>query len=298
MDGQKIRPGHNLTDRQRGLLLGLVGVICFSFTVPMTKLTLGSLNPWLVSFGRIAGAGLISLVILYQQGKLFLIRKHFRTLVGISFGVGLGFPVLMTVAMYSTSSSHAGIVLALLPLTTALFGALIHRETHKTGFWIISGSGCLTVLGYVLFREKVTLQTADLLLLGATVSASLGYALGAQLTRQLSGLDVICCALVLVLPISIPAAVVSWFYQPPSGLTASALTGMVYVTLLSQLFGFVPWYKGLALGGVALVSQLQLLQTFFTLIISAWLLSESIGWVEYGVALLVIAQIYLAKKVA
>lgn len=288
---------NKLTATQYGLFLGLLGVICFSFTVPMTKLALLSFNPWLVSFGRLAGAGLISLVILQQQGKLFLIKKHLRTLLGISLGVGMGFPVLMTVAMQSTSSSHAGIVLALLPLTTALFGTVVNRESHKPVFWVVSATGCLTVLGYVLLRDQVTFQTADLLLLGATLSAGLGYTLGARLTKTVSGLDVICCALVIVLPISIPATALAWTYAPPADLQANALTGFVYVTLFSQLFGFVPWYKGLALGGVALVSQLQLLQTFFTLLISAWMLGESIGFIEYGIAILVIIQIYIAKKV-
>ncbi|GAB3251436.1 DMT family transporter [Larkinella harenae] len=285
------------TTTQYGLFLGLLGVICFSFTVPMTKLALSSFNPWLISFGRLAGAGLLSLIILQQQQKLYLIRKHIRILAGISLGVGLGFPVLMSVALASTSSSHAGIVLALLPLTTAIFGAIIHRESHSKLFWTISASGCLTVLGYVLFREEVQLQLADLLLLAAALFASFAYALGAKLSRQISGLDVICCALVIVLPLTIPAALVAWSYQPPQTVEQSALVGLVYVTLFSQLFGFVPWYKGLAMGGVALVSQLQLLQTFFTLLISAWLLGEHIGWLEYGIALLVIAQIYIAKKV-
>ncbi|WP_111628509.1 DMT family transporter [Larkinella arboricola] len=286
-----------LTSTQYGLFLGLLGVICFSFTVPMTKLALLSINPWLVSFGRLAGAGLISLAILQQQNKLHLIRAHFRLLAGVSLGVGLGFPVLMSVAMASTSSSHAGIVLALLPLTTAIFGAIIHRESHSKLFWAISASGCLTVLGYVLFRDQVQFQAADLLLLAAALFASFAYALGAQLSKRISGLDVICCALVIVLPLTLPAAVVAWNYQPPQAVQGSALAGFIYVTLFSQLFGFVPWYKGLAMGGVALVSQLQLLQTFFTLLISAWLLDESIGWLEYGIALLVIAQIYIAKKV-
>ncbi|GAB3326774.1 DMT family transporter [Larkinella ripae] len=289
---------NKLTTTQSGLLLGLLGVICFSFTVPMTKLALLSFSPWLISFGRIAGAGLLALAILQQQGKVYLIRKHLRMLLGISLGVGLGFPVLMTVAMRSTSSSHAGIVLALLPLTTAVLGAIVNRQSHKTAFWVVSASGCLTVLGYVLLRDRVTLQTADLLLLGATLSASLGYTLGAQLTRSVSGLDVICCALVIVLPVSVPATVVAWTYEPPALIEGSALVGLVYVTLLSQLFGFVPWYKGLALGGVGVVSQLQLLQTFFTLLISAWMLGESIGLLEYGIAVLVIVQIYIAKKVS
>ena len=286
-----------LTAKQYGLVLGLVGVVCFSFTMPMTKLALGSFNPWLLSFGRVSGAGLVSLVLLMQQRKVHLINRHFWMLAGISLGVALGFPLLTSLALHTTSSSHAGIVLALLPLITAILGAFINRESHRPVFWIVSASGCLTVLGYVMLRDRVSLQSADLLLLGAAFSAGFGYTLGAKLTRSLSGLDVICCALVVMLPISLPATAISWWYQPPVVVQGTAVIGMIYVTLLSQLFGFVPWYKGLALGGVALVSQVQLLQTFLTLLFSSWMLGESIGLIEYGIAILVIAQIYIAKKV-
>lgn len=286
-----------LTSKQMGLLLGFVGVVCFSFTMPMTKLALASFNPWLLTFGRVSGAGLLSFALLARQGKLPLIKRHFRMLAGISLGVALGFPLLTSLALHSTSSSHAGIVLALLPLITAILGSFINRESHRPVFWIVSASGCLTVLGYVMLRDQVRLQAADLLLLGAALSAGFGYTLGAKLSRSLSGLDVICGALVVMLPVSLPATAVSWVYQPPVIVHDSAIMAMIYVTLLSQLFGFVPWYKGLALGGVALVSQVQLLQTFLTLIFSAWLLGETIGWLEYGIAILVIVQIYIAKKV-
>nr|AIA10786.1 EamA-like transporter family [uncultured bacterium] len=286
-----------LSPKQYGLLLGFVGVVCFSFTMPMTKLALGSFNPWLLSFGRVSGAGLVSLALLLQQGKLPLIKQHFRILAGISLGVALGFPLLTSLALHSTSSAHAGLVLALLPLITAILSAVINRESHRPVFWLVSASGCLTVLAYVLLRDQVRLQAADLLLLGAAFSAGFGYTLGAKLTRSISGLDVICCALVVMLPVSLPATAVSWWYQPPVVVHETAVLGMIYVTLLSQLFGFVPWYKGLALGGVAVVSQVQLLQTFLTLIFSSWLLGESIGLMEYGIAMLVIAQIYMAKKV-
>lgn len=288
----------SISQKNLGIFWGFIGVACFSFTMPMAKLALDSFEPWFLSFGRSCIAALISLAIIAYKGKLGLIRTHWRELIGISLGIALGFPLLTSIALSHTSSSHAGIVLAILPLMTAIVGAIIYRQRHGTAFWATAVAGCATVLAYVCIRSSITLELADVLLLGAAVSASIGYAFGARLTRHMSGLDVICCALIMMLPVSLPAALYLGISHPATIIQPAPMVAFIYITLISQLFGFVPWYKGLAMGGVGVVSQVQLLQVFMTLIISAVMLHEVIGVAEFAVAGLVVFQIYLARKFA
>nr|WP_265181699.1 EamA family transporter [Geomicrobium sp. JCM 19055] len=62
--------------------------------------------------------------------------------------------------------------------------------------------------------------------------------------------------------------------------------------------GFVFWYQGLAIGGIASVGQIQLLQPFFGLVIAAVLLQETIGLLLVIVNVAVVLCVVLAKKYA
>ena len=134
-------------------------------------------------------------------------------------------------------------------------------------------------------------------MIGAIVVCGLGYAEGAKLSRRLGGWQVISWALVLSLPLTaglmllnLPA---SW-----SGIGTPAWLSLAYVSLFSMLIGFVFWYRGLALGGIAGVSQLQLLQPFFGLMLAALLLNEAVGWGMVAVNVAVIACVAGAKRFA
>lgn len=95
----------------------------------------------------------------------------------------------------------------------------------------------------------------------AVLICGLGYAEGAKLSRTLGGWQVICWALVLALPVMAPPGVAMGAllvrrHQRP------CLVRLAYISVFSMLIGFVFWYRGLALGGIAAVGQLQLLQPF------------------------------------
>jgi drug/metabolite transporter (DMT)-like permease len=68
------------------------------------------------------------------------------------------------------------------------------------------------------------------------------------------------------------------------------------VAVVSQFLGFFAWYRGLALGGVARVSQIQLLQPFLTLLASALLLHEQVTWATVLVALVVMLTVALGRR--
>ena len=71
-----------------------------------------------------------------------------------------------------------------------------------------------------------------------------------------------------------------------------------YVTLFSQFIGFFAWYAGLAMGGIARVGQVQLLQIFFTIAFSALLFGETVTPSTWLFAAAVIATVVLGRRSA
>ena len=269
----------------RGVLWGLLAVASFSLTLPATRAAVPHLGVGLVAFGRAIGAGLLAALILWVwRGKLPELA-HWIGLAVTSLGVVVGFPFLTTVAMAHVPASHGAIVVGLLPLSTSVAGALMTGERPSLGFWLMSLLGTGILLAFVMRGSVGGLATADLALVGGVISAAIGYAKGGQLARQLGGWQVICWALLLALPVLGLIAVFT-VSRPTVSAPITAWLGFAYVTLVSQLIGFFAWYHGLALGGIARVSQTQLLQLFLTLGASALLLGERIdmGTIFFAIA--------------
>ncbi len=135
---------------------------------------------------------------------------------------------------------------------------------------------------------------ADMALLGAILSAAIGYAVGAKLSKEIGGWQVICWALVLAFPFIIVPTV---YFAPESllNITIAGYASFLYLALVSQLLAFFVWYKGLALGGVARVSQAQLLQPFVTLFASGLLLGEAIDSETMLFVFLVVSSVWIGK---
>ena len=285
-------------DDMRGLIYGCIGVLIFGLTLPLTRIAVREFDPLFVSLGRAVLAGLASAVLLWWSGRPAPSRAQFGKLAIVAAGVVFGFPVLSTLAMRTAPAGHAAIVLALLPLATAVASVLFAGERPSSGFWLCGLAGSAAVLVFAAFEgafANAGLGAADLLLAGAIVAAAIGYAQGGALSRDLGGWQVICWALVLSLPILVAlllslAPNVNWQASWP------AWTSFLYVAFGSQLIGFFFWNKGLALGGVAKVGQVQLLQTFVSLAGAAAFTGESIGWREIGFAVLVGAIVAAGRR--
>lgn len=280
-----------------GLLLGLVGVVIFGLTLPATRASLTGLDPYLIGLGRGVVAGVAAAFILLVTRQKWPGKKAWRHLIIASAGVVLGFPILATLAMQYVPASHGGIVLAILPLATAVAGVISAGERPSIGFWLCSIAGSAAVLTFALIEGAgaTGVHSADLLLAAAVVAAAIGYAEGGVLARSMGGWQVICWALVIAAPILLTALIligtpINW------NASATAWTGFIYLALFSQFIGFFAWYQGMAIGGVAKVGQLQLLQTFVTLGAAALLLGEQITWFEIAFALLVVAIVAVGRR--
>ncbi|MEY4584662.1 MAG: hypothetical protein RJB10_1159 [Pseudomonadota bacterium] len=306
-----------------GLWLGLLGVTLFAATLPMTKLAVGTaadpqLTPWFITFGRAAVAGLLSILYLLRQYSRrlepdFAYKNIVWKLPNIAewgllgftaCGVVVGFPLFMSLALQYVPSTHGAVVTGLLPLTTAVIAAVWFKQKPSAGFWLCAVLGTMLVLSFMVVRSwkgsadasgHFSLHLADVYLLLAMLSASLGYIGGARLTPSLGAERVICWVLVLSLPTTVP---MTWL-NLPSNLTAihaSSWWAFAYVAVFSMWLGFFAWYRGLALGGAVRVSQVQLVQPFLSLLFAVPLLGEKIDAMTLGFALAVIATVFVGKK--
>ena len=282
----------------RGMALGFLGVLAFSLTLPMTRLAVADIEPvWLV-FGRAEIAAALAAIVLFVRGVPLPPRRHWGALFGAALGVVVGFPLLSALAMRTTEAAHGSIIVALLPLATVIAAARLAHERPTPAFWGSALAGSAVVLGFAFWRGSGALSAGDLALLGAVAACAVGYAYGGMLSRDLGGWQTICWILVFSAPILlIPAA---WLtaVTPLAHVSWQAWGAFAYVAVFSQLVGFFFWYGGMAIGGVARVSQVQLLQLFLTLIFAGLINGETVGASTWIVAAVVVLIVALGRRAA
>ena len=281
----------------RGLAYGFVGVACFSLTLPATRVAVADLDATVVGLGRALVAAVLAAVFLAATRSRLPAGAQVRSLGIVAAGVVVGFPFLSAWAMQRVPAAHGAVVLGLLPLATAVAGVLRAGERPSRAFWIASCAGSAAVVAFALVAGGGQAHAADLALAGAVVAAALGYAEGGRLAREIGAAQVICWALLLSAPfLAVPVGLAVRRH----GLDASpaAWLGFAYVSVVSMFLGFFAWYRGLALGGIARVGQMQLLQPFLTIFASAALLGESVTATTLGFAVAVLACVAVGRKAA
>ncbi|HYG57278.1 MAG TPA: DMT family transporter [Symbiobacteriaceae bacterium] len=272
----------DLPNRSAGLLYGFIGVAAFSLTLPATRAAVSAFSPITVTLGRALIAAALALLTLQLAGQRLPDRRLWARLAVTSACTVIIFPLLIAWAMSRVEANRGAVVLGLMPLATAFVGALRGRESPRALFWLAALTGSAIVVGFTLRDGIGQVKLADLALLAAVLAAGVGYAEGGRLARELGGWQVICWSLAVAVPLLAVAGLLALVRLRSAGaaslaeVPASAWLGLLYLGVVSQLAGFVPWYRGMVLGGVARVSQLQLLQPFLTIAASALLLGEAI----------------------
>lgn len=285
----------------RGLWLGLLGVAIFAMTLPMTRLAVGTteapqMSGAFIALGRAVVAAILSVAFLVATRAPLPARKDWLALAITSAGVVFGFPLLTSIAMRSVQAVHASVIVGVLPLATALVGAWLHRQRPGAGFWVCAAAGSALVVTFALLRNGGAaggLHPADLLLLGAMACAAVGYGWGARLSQHMRAEHVICWALVMALPLTLPAAVLT---RPLEPVAPAAWWAFGYVAVFSMWLGFFAWYRGLAMGGTVRVSQVQLVQPFLGMLFAAPLLGETLDTTTIAFALTVIATVFIGRR--
>ncbi|MCR3749434.1 EamA-like transporter family protein [Lentzea californiensis] len=278
-----------------GVTLGALGVLGFSFSLPATRLAVAGLDAWFVAFGRASVAGLLAIAYLaLSRAPLPSVTQVCRLLI-VALGIVVGFPLLTSLALTTQTSAHGAVVIAVLPMSTAIWAVLRASECPPLRFWLASGAGLLAVLAFVATGGGFSgsLSLADGYLLVAVVLCGLGYAEGGALSRELGGARTVCWALVVSLPVTIP---ISLYTADFSRADSVVWLSFAYVSLISMFLGFFAWYAGLAAGGVAKIGQIQLAQPVLTLMWSALVLGEPVGWPALATAAVVLVCVVLTQR--
>jgi drug/metabolite transporter (DMT)-like permease len=282
----------------RGFLLGGLGVAIFAMTLPMTRLAVGDaatpqLPPAFVTAGRAAVAGLLSLLYLMAVRAPRPGRALWPALAVSAIGTVVGFPLGIALALREVQAMHAAVVTGVLPLATALLAAWVWRQRPSAGFWACAVAGCALVLAFAAWQGGGHLVAADGWLLMAVLSAAVGYVAGARVSAVMPAQQVICWVLVGSLPFTLPVALWVW---PEAPARASAWGGFAYTAVFSMWLGFFAWYRGLTLGGVVRVSQVQLLQPFLALLFAVPVLGERLDGVTVLFSLAVAGVVFLGRR--
>ncbi|HET8829814.1 MAG TPA: DMT family transporter [Pelobium sp.] len=276
-----------------GWINGFIGVLIFSGSLPATRLAVMDFSPTFITVARASIAGLLALSVLLFSKQKQPTKKQFYNLAITALGIVIGFPFFSAIALTYISSANALVFIGVLPLLTASFGVISSGEKPHPKFWLFAIFGASLIVGYAAFQGLSTSPIGNLLMLFAVILCGLGYAEGAKLSKSVGGWQVISWSLVISLPLMLPLV---FYFLPPTfvGTSVSSWAGLVYVSVCSMFIGFIFWYRGLAQGGIASVSQLQLLQPFFGLALAATLLNEKVSvsmiCVTVGVILCVAAS--------
>ncbi|MEU1006886.1 DMT family transporter [Streptomyces sp. NPDC005890] len=278
-----------------GTVLAALGVASFSFSFPGTVWALDGFGPWSATGVRGVLAAVLALLALLWTREPLPARADWPALAVVAGGCGIGFPLLTTLALQTSSTAHSAVVIGVLPMATATISALRTGRRPSAAFWAAAATGALAVIAFTLSQNQGRLTVADLYLFGALVVCAAGYAEGGRLSAHMKGWRVIAWGVVLASPVNL--AVSAWALPHEQvQLTAKALLGMAYIAGMSQFGAFVLWYQGMGEIGVPRASQLQLAQPLLTLVWAVLLLGEHLSPAAPVTAGVVLACIAVTQR--
>ncbi|HVY18875.1 MAG TPA: DMT family transporter [Bauldia sp.] len=282
--------------RSLGLLLGLVAVVMFGGSLPATRIAVAYLDPWFVTAARAAIAGILALGTLAISRPPYP-RQYTMRLGLISLCLVIGFPALLAIASVTVPATHASVILGLLPLATTVAAVPLAGERPSLVFWILSLIGAGLVAAFALRDGNVAVVTGDIFLALAVTLTGVGYTLSGVMSRTMAGWQVIAWALLMALPLAIIVTIALWPANAAS-VPIGAWIGLIYVGAISQFIGYAFWNVALAVGGVARVGQLQLVQPFVSMGLAALFLGEAVDGEMIGFALAVVIVVALGRRAA
>lgn len=288
-------PGRRSRAVGSGTLSAALAVAAFSLSFPASVWALDGMGPWTSTGTRGLLAGLLAVVLLIGLKVPLPRRADLPGLAIVAAGCVIPYPLLTSLALQTSTTAHSAVVVGLLPIATAAIAALMARRRLPWRFWSAAVAGAAAVVTFALTQSHGALSVADLYLLLALVLCAVGYAEGGRLAAHLPGWHIIAWAIVIALPLSAVITLVGVVHEPVD-LTPKTLVGLAYIAAISQLGGFVLWYRGMGLIGVEKASQIQLAQPLLTLVWSVVLMGEHLPAAAPITAVVVLACIVVTQR--
>jgi drug/metabolite transporter (DMT)-like permease len=286
-----------VSSESRGLLLGFVGVVCFSVSLPVTRVAVREFGVYFTTFGRAVIAGALAIVVVAGRHVRPPGRHLWKRMAMCIGGVVIGFPAFTGLALQHAPAGHGAVVIGLLPAATAGWSVLRTGERPSPRYWAFAGVGAAAIAVLTIARGTASIALGDLYLLGAVSAAAVGYGEGAIVSREIGGWQTISWAVIASLPLTIPLTLLGLgpvgFDEP-----VTAWLSLAYLGAVSMFLGFFAWYAGLALGGIARVSQIQLIQPLLSLTWATLFLHEHLDALIVAVALVVLVSVAGSRRSA
>jgi drug/metabolite transporter (DMT)-like permease len=281
--------------RDHGVQMGALGVLIFSFTLPATHVALPAFGSVLVGLGRAIVAGVLAAMVLLWRREPLPPRRMWLSLGLVAFGVVVGFPLFSALALAGTPVAHGAVINGLLPLATAIGGVVRGHERPPLLFWLSGIVGGAAVILFAVIQGAGALHAGDWWMLAAVATGAVGYTEGGRLAREIGGWRVICWALIFAFPVLI-GPVVAVLVQRGIPTDPLGWAGFGYVAVFSMFLGFFAWYRGLAIGGIARVGQIQLVQPLLTILWAVLLLGEHLVPLTAIIALVVVGCVVVGQR--
>lgn len=279
------------------ILLAAFCIVLFSLTVPFTRIATFEASPLSVILIRLLGASVLCLIIAAKDGWLPP-PKAWKGIFLTALGSVIGFSSLTAFAMKEVPAGHGAVALASMPIVTASYAVLRDRMSPGMKFWAFAVGGTLLSFSFFLFMNVEKILAGDILLILSVFAAAFGYVEGGRTSREYGGTRTMVWAVLLTLPLTIPLSL--WHFQSNAlhvqGLSASVWFSVAYLALVSQSSGMFLWFQVLAKGPMEKIAMVQLLQPFFTLLASIFLLNESVLGATWIVAALVALCVFGVNK--
>ncbi len=176
----------------RGFVFALVAAALFGLSTPVSKLMIGTTDPWMLAgllyFGSGVGVLILFLVRgLFSSDKNEMLKKNeIPWLLGATFfGGGLG-PVFLMYGLSHTSSSTSSLLLNLESVLTSVLAWTVFKEHFEKR--IVLGMASIVVGGIILSWPR-DFGSYDFIGPGFIFLACLSWAIDNNLTRKISASD-------------------------------------------------------------------------------------------------------------
>jgi drug/metabolite transporter (DMT)-like permease len=280
-----------------------LAITIWAGTPIVTKIAVGEIDAMAVGLLRTMVAGvLVAPLLVFSRARFpFPGSPSGRLLLLVSGGAGfVAFPLLFSLGVERTTSSHAALIIAAAPVFSGLIGAAAERRRPARRWWLgvalaLAGEYLLVDLRLGVGGEGASVG-GDLLVLASCLAAAAGYVAGSRLARTIGtwaatiwGLAL--AGLVLVPVLAWRAGSAQWLPHDLGGWSAIA-----YLAVLSSLLGYVCWYWALGSGGITRVAASQFAQPVMSLVLAVLILSEPMTLPLGLIAALILAGVAIAQS--
>ena len=255
-------------------------VLIWGGTPAATKFTVMGIDPVSAGVLRTILAGLIVFPFaLAKQLPLPGSAREWGLLVLMVLGVFVIFPLFFSFGIKQTSTSHAGLINAAIPIFTGLFGAVAERRIPGR-LWTV---GVAVAFGGVAMLiglrsgggDGVTLW-GDILCLLSSVGSGLGYVAGARLSLKIGSQAATFWGLTLGGLLLLPVLIIFHGDTDWANVPASSFMAVAYQAICSSILGFLAWYWALSKGGIVRMAPVHFSMPVISLTLAAFLFDKTI----------------------